>query len=133
MSEQKIEVKQEDKIPPAVEEERIEIEENANQGVTSDLSDTKTEVNHIVDETVEQKCGMTCFLNHGVRLSGMIKQRHTDFIVRECDPEEKIVQLTDLNHIDDAYEKSDLPLECPVNNETVEKIKEFVESGDKTK
>ena len=84
-------------------------------------------------DSSEEKYGLKCFINSGLRLSGMIKQRHTDFIVRECDTEGNLVELTNLAHIDDAYMTSVQPTECPITDENVlQKIKEFVDRGDKT-
>merc|ERR1712136_711229 len=93
-----------------------------------DLPSNKTITDAPTTQTCEQKYGMKCFLNQGVRLSGMIKQRHTDFIVRECDPQGNFVQLTDLSHIDDDFIKTQQPMECPLSEKESEKIKTFAES-----
>jgi len=83
----------------------------------------------------EQKFGLDCFLREGTRLSGMIKQRFTDFIVRECDQHGNPVVLNDLNHIDDSFKQVVQPTECPLSADAVTQIEEFVTNGnaDKTK
>lgn len=86
----------------------------------------------------EVKVGMLRFLNCR-RFSGIIKQRYSDFMVRECDKDGKLVYLDNIDHIDveenntsEIKEKQeDIPA-CPITDvEQLTKIEEFASSEDK--
>lgn len=90
----------------------------------------------------ELKAGMYNLLNEQ-RFSGIIKQRYSDFMVRECDKDGKLVYLTSLDHIDKennitnnkSEEKKDESIPpCPISDvEELTKIEEFASSEDKSK
>lgn len=84
----------------------------------------------------EKKFGIDSVINKNQRFSGIIKQRYSDFLVRESDSGENLVYLTDTDHIDNqiVVEKSSSGAECPITDEALlEKINQFVTSGDKSK
>lgn len=83
----------------------------------------------------EKKYGLHLLVNKGGRLSGILKQRYADFVVRECNQDGDLVQLTDLKHIDDVLVEKDVNNgECPIKDEVqLGKIEEFVKVEDKSK
>jgi len=123
----------EEQLEPYAKKAKLHIANNQESLVTNVDS---TSVNDDKELALsEEKYGLKLFLNKDKRISGIIKQRYTDFIVRECDEEGNLVYLTDLSHIDDTFDTSSTEIpECPItDNKLLEKIKEFVGDVDQTK
>ena len=79
----------------------------------------------------EVRYGLLKFVsNHGKRFKGIIKQRYSDFMVREIDVKGEVVVLNNLRHIDDLFEDTEVDeVECPIKDkEELEKILKFSES-----
>lgn len=106
--------------------------ETAAENQSLNISSTE---NH--DNSAEKNVGMNQTLNK-TRFSGILKQRYSDFMVRECDLDGNLVYLTDLHHIDKPAEvtendSKELP-SCPITDpEELSKIEEFVSLEDKKK
>lgn len=113
----------------------IDIALDEKENVIDNVSDKKEDDEKTKHE-MEIAVGVTCFINNSMKSYGIIKQRFSDFMVRECDLNGEPVYLTNMDHCDhDLKDTSEnlSAVDCPLSQETSEKIKKFSENEDKTK
>lgn len=113
----------------------IDIALDEKENVIDNVSDKKEDDEKTKHEN-EIAVGVTCFINNSMKSYGIIKQRFSDFMVRECDLNGEPVYLTNMDHCDhDLKDTSEnlSAVDCPLSQETSEKIKKFSENEDKTK
>ena len=82
----------------------------------------------------EVRYGLLKFVsNNGKRFKGIIKQRYSDFMVREVDVKGELVFLNNLRHIDDLFKDKEVDeMECPIKDkEELERILKFSKSENK--
>jgi len=81
------------------------------------------------NQEAERKVGMALYLNKK-RFHGIIKQRYSDFMVRECDLDGKLVHLTNTEHLDGGDKSTPKTVPpCPIQDEDLlKKIKDFADN-----
>ena len=135
-------------------EQKVEIKQCVNEGgsleendviLIDDDNEEKKEIKadnlQIKDNNreAERKVGMELCLND-IQFQGIVKQRYSDFVVRECDIDGNLVFLTDTSHLDIKKEVTNysgpparIP-PCPIEDEELlQKIEMFAKSEEEDK